>query len=298
MLAVLEDLLQPANVLALGVIHALLGGTVCRTEEPAEAESMSRHAAVPHMVVMGRNADRGHTMDLANSKGRGYETILHVCYLEGRVDVSPFRYEGAADVVLVAPEVFDGGRDVPPRGIVNRAVSAVFILAGSDDHNRATPCLDLQWLGEGGDGAVDLIVGYQVAGLGVRNQQEVMIRGQASRSPNKDLNRGLAVGKDAKCVEALVLDDENRCLRVVVDPDELANVVCDGKEHGVAGEARLLVLPGFVPEGPLPTELLMDILRALEQNHAREVVVQPERLNTGLAALDGTPLSAGAVGAA
>lgn len=129
---------------------------------------MRRHAAEPLTAVTGRNVDGGHTVGLTNSKGRGYEPILHICHLERRVDVSPFLEKGTANVVRATPKVFDGGRDVPPGRIVNQAKSTVGILADGDDHDRATPCLDLQRLGEGGDGAIDLIVWYRLAGLGVR----------------------------------------------------------------------------------------------------------------------------------
>lgn len=77
-------------------------------------------------------------------------------------------------------------------------------------------------------------------------------------------------------MEALVLDDESGCLGVVVHPDELAHIVCHGKQYGVAGIARLLAVPGLVSVGPLPAELLMDVLRVLKQNHARKVIVKPE----------------------
>lgn len=149
---------------------------------------------------------------------------------------------------------------------------AVWILGDRDDHNRTTPCLDLQRLGESRDGAIDLVVWNQLADLGVRNQQEVVVRAQATRSPTEDLNRGVVVVKDPKRMEAPVLDDESGCFGIVVCPDELADILCYGKEQGAAGVAGLLTVPGFVSVGALPTELLMDILRALEQNRARGLV--------------------------
>ena len=99
-------------------------------------------------------------------------------------------------------------------------------------------------------------------------------------------------------MEALVLDDENGCLRVVMHPNELANLACGRKENGAPVVAYLSVILGLPHRGGAPlTELLMDILRALEQDHAPELAVGLKPLKAGLRTGEGAPLGFLAEGA-